>query len=142
MASGRASPVGTRTACSTASTNILQSPILPVRAVLMIVSTTASAIAASTTISSLILGTKLTTYSAPDRFLYGRLGAKPLDLGDHQAVHVHRSQGLALVIQFGRFDCRYNQFQINSFLSRLARSRLSPNNNTQARFVKLLKEIF
>ena len=70
------------------------------------------------------------------------LGAKPLDLGDLQATHAHRSQSLAHVIQFERFDCCDNQLHINSFLSRLARSKLGPNNSTQARFVKLLREIF
>ena len=64
-ASGPVSPVRMRITCSTSRTKILPSPILPVRAALMIASTTCSAIASSTTTSIFTLGRKSTTYSAP-----------------------------------------------------------------------------
>ena len=64
-ASALVSPVRTRTACWISSTKILPSPIFPVLAVFVIVSTTWSAISADTAISSLIFGTKFTAYSAP-----------------------------------------------------------------------------
>jgi hypothetical protein len=54
-----------RTTCSTDDTNILPSPILPVRAALMMASMAGSTVSSATTISILILGRKSTTYSAP-----------------------------------------------------------------------------
>ena len=64
-ASSPVSPVRTRRACSTSRTKILPSPIFPVLAVEAMVSTVFSTAPSGTTISSLILGTKFTTYSAP-----------------------------------------------------------------------------
>src|SRR5690606_27943086 len=54
-----------RMACSTAVTKILPSPILPVKAALMMASIAASTMAAGRTTSMRILGRKSTTYSAP-----------------------------------------------------------------------------
>src|SRR5580658_2249569 len=60
-----ASPVRIRTACPSSATNILPSPILPVRAVSMMASTTRSTCSSSTASSSFTFGRKSTTYSAP-----------------------------------------------------------------------------
>ena len=51
--------------CSTGTTQILPSPILPVRAAEAIASTTAWAWSSSHSTSTLIFGTKSTWYSAP-----------------------------------------------------------------------------
>jgi diguanylate cyclase (GGDEF)-like protein len=59
------SPVRIRTTRSRSHTKILPSPILPVPAALMIASLTASTWSSVTATSSLILGRKSTTYSAP-----------------------------------------------------------------------------
>ena len=59
------SPVRMRTTSSIGITKILPSPILPVRAARSIVSTTCAASSSDTIISSLTLGRKSTTYSAP-----------------------------------------------------------------------------
>ena len=54
-----------RIVCSTGSTKILPSPILPVRAAFMMASTASSTISSGTTTSTFTLGRKSTTYSAP-----------------------------------------------------------------------------
>ena len=64
-ASASSSPVRIRTTLSRSQTKILPSPILPVPADFMIASTTASTWSSVTATSSLILGRKSTTYSAP-----------------------------------------------------------------------------
>ena len=64
-ASASISPVRIRTTRSRSQTKILPSPILPVPAALMIASLTASTWSSVTATSSLILGRKSTTYSAP-----------------------------------------------------------------------------
>src|SRR5581483_7720014 len=64
-ASGPISPVRIRTTCSTGATQIFPSPILPVRAALVIASTMPSTRSSSASTSTLTLGTKSTWYSAP-----------------------------------------------------------------------------
>ena len=59
------SPVRTRTTLSTGLVQTLPSPIRPVCAALTMMPATSSASASSTTISSRILGTSATSYSAP-----------------------------------------------------------------------------
>ena len=63
--SGPVSPVRIRVTLSTAVTQILPSPIFPVRAALAMASTTSSAISAAVSTSILTLGTYSTLYSAP-----------------------------------------------------------------------------
>src|SRR6185437_2161589 len=64
-ASWSSSPVRMRITCSSGLTKILPSPILPVRAEFWIASSTRSSCSSATAASSLILGRKSTTYSAP-----------------------------------------------------------------------------
>jgi uncharacterized membrane protein len=64
-ASSPVSPVRMRMTCSTVLTNILPSPILDVRAALTMASRAASSMLSAMTSSTLTLGRKSTTYSAP-----------------------------------------------------------------------------
>src|SRR5690606_628846 len=78
-ASASSSPVRMRTARSSGCTNTLPSPILPVLADLRIASTTGSTWSSVTATSSLILGRKSTTYSAPRyRSVWPSCRPKPL----------------------------------------------------------------
>jgi hypothetical protein len=82
------SPVRTRSALSTSRVKILPSPILPVWAVLVMVSTTWSASAVGHDDLELHLRHEVhRVFGAAVDFGVARLGAEALDFGHHHAAH-------------------------------------------------------
>ncbi len=105
------SPVRIRQTDSTGSTKILPSPMLPVLTLLMIVSITLFTEAASTTISTLILGMNSTLVFRPPVDLgMALLPAEALDLTDGHAVSADRGQILLQLIELEGLDNCHHLF--------------------------------
>lgn len=104
-ASAPVSPVRIRITCSTSRTKILPSPILPVRAALMMASTTESTTLSSTTTSIFYLGQKVDhIFSAAIQFGMALLTTETLHLSDGQTGDANFGQRFTYFVQFERFD--------------------------------------
>ena len=119
-----------RTTCSRSKTKILPSPILPVLAAFSIASITRSSEVVRDRGLDLDLGQEVDdVLGAAIELGVALLPAEALDLGDGDALHADRRQGLADLVELERLDDGGNQFHDVLVFRVVARMASPPDQN-------------